>query len=223
MRIARLSITLILALVSVSLQAQSPEQPITLVGKLVRTMAIGAESTGWTLELDSATTIGGKEVTSIQVRYRKTGNLEKLQDQHVTATGSLTHQQGVETGDHAVLNVSSMKAAPAEAASFSVLNTEWLLEDLSGNGVVAHIRATLAFPEAGRLAGNGSCNRFFGTAVIHSNTIKLGPLGATRMACPEAVMNQETKYLEATTTGSLCQKSVDRDRRCHTRGTAPHP
>ena len=46
------------------------------------------------------------------------------------------------------------------------------------------------------MAGNGSCNRFFGTAVIHSNTIKLGPLGATRMACPEAVMNQETKYLE---------------------------
>ena len=73
MRIARLSISLILALASVSLQAQSPEQPITLVGKLVRAMAIGAESTGWTLELHSATTIGGKQVTSIQVRYRKTG------------------------------------------------------------------------------------------------------------------------------------------------------
>jgi heat shock protein HslJ len=25
----------------------------------------------------------------------------------------------------------------------------------------------------------------------------LGPLGSTRMACPQAVMNQETKYLKA--------------------------
>lgn len=196
MRIPRLSIGLILALVSVSLQAQSPEQPITLVGKLVRAMAIGGESTGWALELDSATTIGGKQVTSIQVRYGKTGKLEKLQDQHVTATGTLTHPQGVETGEQPVLNVSSLKASSSEPASFSLSNTEWLLKDLSGNGVVDHVRATLAFPEAGKVTGNGSCNRFFGTSEIHGNAIKLGALGSTRMACPEGVMNQEAKYLE---------------------------
>jgi heat shock protein HslJ len=199
MRIARLSISLILALVSVSLQAQSPQQPITLVGKLVRAMAIGAESTGWTLELDSATTIAGKQVTSIQVRYHKTGKLEKLQNQHVTATGTVTHQQGVETGDQPVLNVTSIEEAKASAppASFSLLNTEWLLEDLDGSGVVDHARATLSFPEAGKVAGNGSCNRFFATAEIHGDAVKLGALGSTRMACPEAVMNQESKYLEA--------------------------
>src|SRR5580692_8797912 len=118
MRIARLSITLILALVTIALQAQSPQPPITLVGKLTRVMAIGGESTGWTLELDSATTIDGKEVTSIQVRYGKTGRLEKLQNQHVTATGTLTHQQGVETGEQPVLNASSIKAAAAGVASF---------------------------------------------------------------------------------------------------------
>jgi len=193
---ARLSISLILALVSVSLQSQSPEQPITLVGKLVRAMAIGGESTGWTLELDSATTIGGKQVTSIQVRYRKTGKLEKLQNQHVTATGTLTHQQGVETGQQPVLNVSSLRAASSEPVSFSLSNTEWLLEDLGGKGVVDHVRATLAFPEAGKVAGNGSCNRFFGTSEIHGDAIKLGALGSTRMACAEGVMNQEAKYLE---------------------------
>ena len=196
MRIARLSITLILALVSITLQAQSPQPPITLVGKLTRVMAIGGESTGWTLELDSATTIDGKEVTSIQVRYGKTGRLEKLQNQHVTATGTLTHQQGVETGAQPVLNVSSIKAAAAGVASFSLSNTEWLLEEMSGNGVVDHARATLVFPEPGKVAGNGSCNRFFGTTEIHGDTIKLGAMGSTRMACPEAIMNQEAKYLE---------------------------
>ncbi|MGH9694803.1 MAG: META domain-containing protein, partial [Bryobacteraceae bacterium] len=32
---------------------------------------------------------------------------------------------------------------------------------------------------------------------VDGSAIQLGPLGATRMACPEAVMNQETKYLNA--------------------------
>ncbi len=58
------------------------------------------------------------------------------------------------------------------------------------------IQATLAFPEAGKVAGKGSCNRFFGPAAISGYTIKFGPLASSRMACPEAVMNQEWKYLD---------------------------
>jgi heat shock protein HslJ len=30
--------------------------------------------------------------------------------------------------------------------------------------MIGHAQATLAFPETGKLAGNGSCNRFFGPA-----------------------------------------------------------
>jgi heat shock protein HslJ len=196
MRINRFVVGLILALVSFSLQAQSPELSITLAGKLVRAMAIGGESTGWTLELESPTTIDGKQVSSIQVRYRKTGKLEKLQNQRLTATGKVVHQQGVETGDQPVLNVSSIKAA-AQPTSFSLSKTEWLLTDLGGSDVVDNVQATLSFPETGKIAGNGSCNRFFGTAEIHGDAIKFGPLGSTRMACAEPVMNQEAKYLEA--------------------------
>jgi heat shock protein HslJ len=59
------------------------------------------------------------------------------------------------------------------------------------------VQATLTFPEVGKIAGNGSCNRFFGPGEISGATIKLGPLASTRMACPEAVMNQEMKYLAA--------------------------
>jgi heat shock protein HslJ len=63
--------------------------------------------------------------------------------------------------------------------------------------VIDRIQATLAFPEAGKVEGNGSCNRFFGPVKISGDTIKLGPLASSRMACPEAVMNQESKYLNA--------------------------
>lgn len=204
MRVARLSTGLTLVLLSIYLQAQSAEQTIALTGKLVRVMAIGGESTGWSLELDSASTIDGKQVNSIQVSYRNSAKLEKLENKRVMVSGKLGHRNGVEKGEQPVLEVSSIKEAnaiatpvPAQAAPFSLSGSEWLLEDLGSSGVLDNIRATLTFLEAGRVAGNGSCNRFFGPAQISGNAIKLGSLAATRMACPDAVMNQEAKYLEA--------------------------
>jgi heat shock protein HslJ len=110
----------------------------------------------------------------------------------------------VETGERTILVASSIKEAKAtaqpksaQAVPFSLIAGEWLLEDLAGSGVMDGIQATLTFPEPGKIAGNGSCNRFFGPAEISGDTIKLGPLASTRMACPDPVMNQEMKYLAA--------------------------
>jgi heat shock protein HslJ len=205
MRIVRLSAGLILTLFGVYLAAQrQPEQEITVTGKLVRTMAIGGESTGWVLELESAAHIDGKQVNSVQVSYRNTGKLEKLGNKRVTAVGKLTRRQGVETGEQPVLEVSSIKEAKtttqatnAPKAALNLTGSEWLLEDLGSGAVLAQSHPTLTFPEAGKVSGNGSCNRFFGTAEINGDAIKLGPLASSRMACPEGVINQETKYLEA--------------------------
>ena len=71
------------------------------------------------------------------------------------------------------------------------------LEDLGGAGVIDNSMATLEFPESGKVAGRGSCNRFFGSVEISGESIKFGQLGSTRMACPEAVMNQESRYFQA--------------------------
>jgi heat shock protein HslJ len=81
--------------------------------------------------------------------------------------------------------------------TFKLTGSEWKLADLAGAGVIENSGATLAFTEAGKIAGNDSCNHFFGHAEISGDSIKLTPLGATRMACPEAVMDQETKYTQA--------------------------
>jgi heat shock protein HslJ len=92
-------------------------------------------------------------------------------------------------------------AAAAEAVKkaeiFNLVGTDWVLEDLAGSGVVSNVRPTLSFPEAGKIAGNGSCNRFFGASEISGTSLKFTGLGSTRMACPEPIMNQETKYLNA--------------------------
>ena len=202
--LGRVCIGLILAIFSVHLQAQTPERQTTVTGKLGRVMAIGGESTGWAIQLDSETSINGKRVDSLEVDYSNTERLERLANKRVKATGTLSHRKGVETGERLVLVVSSMKEVKASSQSesaktvpFSLTGTEWLLEDLAGTGVIDNVQATLTFPEAGKTAGNGSCNRFFGPAEISGSAIKLGPLGSTRMSCPEAVMNQETKYLDA--------------------------
>jgi heat shock protein HslJ len=143
-------------------------------------------------------------VNSIQVSYPKTRKLEKLENKRVRATGKVAHRHGVETGEQPILEVSSIEEAkataqpsPAQPVSFSRSGSAWLLEHISGSGVLDSVQATLTFPEVGKVAGNGSCNPFFGTAEIKGDAIKLGPLGSSRMACPEAVMNQETKYLDA--------------------------
>jgi putative lipoprotein len=75
--------------------------------------------------------------------------------------------------------------------------TAWRLESLGGTAALEGAEATLEFPEAGKIAGRGSCNRFFGKVEISGASIKLGPLGSTQMGCAEAVMDQEAQYFRA--------------------------
>lgn len=53
------------------------------------------------------------------------------------------------------------------------------------------------FQADGKISGFAGCNRFFGTFVATDSTIEISALGATRMACAEPVMRQETVFLES--------------------------
>lgn len=76
-------------------------------------------------------------------------------------------------------------------------NTRWLLEDLSGTGVMDNLQTTLEFGEGNRIYGNGGCNRYFGQIATENNQLAVGPIGATRKLCPPAIMNQEDRFTEA--------------------------
>jgi heat shock protein HslJ len=81
---------------------------------------------------------------------------------------------------------------------FSLIGSEWILADLAGIPVIANSKASIAFPEVGRVAGNGSCNRFTGSVTITGDTLKFGPVASTRMACMDGgVSAQEDAYLKA--------------------------
>ena len=87
--------------------------------------------------------------------------------------------------------------AAGSAATPALVGTAWRLEDLGGTPVVSGVEVTLEFPEAGRVAGRGSCNRFFGPVTLIGDTIQFGVLGSTRMACPEPASTQETAFFNA--------------------------
>ena len=78
-----------------------------------------------------------------------------------------------------------------------LLGTEWRLELLAGSKALANVEATLTFPQVGRVAGNGSCNRFAGPVTIRADSISFGALAMTRMACANAINAQEARYAKA--------------------------
>ncbi len=87
--------------------------------------------------------------------------------------------------------------AAAGAAPPDLVGTEWLLEDLGAGSVLEGVQSTIAFPEPGRVAGSGGCNRYMGAATITGDRVEIGPLAGTKMACPPAVMEQERRFLDA--------------------------
>ena len=77
-----------------------------------------------------------------------------------------------------------------------LLGREWIIEDVAGRGVIDRTQASLKFFPDGRLAGNATCNRFFGSYQAQKDgRLSLSPVGLTKMACPEALMNQERAIL----------------------------
>jgi len=88
-------------------------------------------------------------------------------------------------------------SADAALSAPTLVGSAWRLEDLAGASTLDRVEATIEFPEAGRVAGLASCNRFFGYFETSGATLTIARLGATKKLCPPSLMDQETKYLRA--------------------------
>jgi hypothetical protein len=114
MRPARILGTLVFLLLCVS-AARAQSERLTVTGKLTRALAVGAETSGWAIQLESERTIDGKRVSSIEVQSTNPKQLETLENQNVKASGTLSHVEGVETGPRTVLTIKSIKAIKAKS------------------------------------------------------------------------------------------------------------
>ncbi|WP_425313076.1 META domain-containing protein [Pseudomonas putida] len=84
----------------------------------------------------------------------------------------------------------------AQEEAPQLMGREWFIEDIAGKGVVDNSPASLLFMPNGRLAGNASCNRLMASYTQDGDGLLIGDAGATMMACPEALMNQERSLLD---------------------------
>jgi putative lipoprotein len=91
------------------------------------------------------------------------------------------------------------RTAGPEGESGAVLaGTSWVAEDIDGRGVLGGVQSTLLFDAAQRISGRAACNQYFGTVERREGgRLLLKPAGSTRMACPEPVMEQERRFLDA--------------------------
>ncbi len=90
-----------------------------------------------------------------------------------------------------------LAAVPAAAAPLE--NTSWVLTALPGASLPAEQgrnAVTVDF-ESGRVHGFAGCNRFFGAYAQKGDTLELGSLGATMMACAEPAMSIENRFLKS--------------------------
>lgn len=83
----------------------------------------------------------------------------------------------------------------ADTAS-RLTGAEWRVEDLNGAGVIDNAQTTLNFDPEGRVYGSGGCNRFNGGFELAGDTLTIGPVASTQMACAEAVSNQEWTFFQ---------------------------
>jgi heat shock protein HslJ len=102
-------------------------------------------------------------------------------------------QTEISEGPLAAPSTQDANAAPAEVD----LVGAWLLEDFGGRGVVDMVRTTIEFDDEGQVFGSGGCNRFTGSYTLDDGMLGFGPLATTKMMCPEAVMDQEDRFLAA--------------------------
>jgi copper homeostasis protein (lipoprotein) len=79
-------------------------------------------------------------------------------------------------------------------------DTTWALLELNGKTITVKVNDKAPYLELNSKKasayGFGGCNRFFGSYETSGRSLSLGAMGATRMACPEG-MDQEQEFLTA--------------------------
>lgn len=91
----------------------------------------------------------------------------------------------------------------------SLLVGDWRIEAIAGEPVIAGSETSLAFDLDGSMHGNGSCNRFFGGFTLTGEGLTLSPGGSTMMACEQALMDQEQRFLATFETVSRFESLAD--------------
>jgi heat shock protein HslJ len=105
------------------------------------------------------------------------------------------------------LHLLPFAVAPSMAADLA--GSEWRPLEILGTEIPADTDMFVRFGSDSELAGHGGCNSFFGKYALDGGDIEVGPLGATRMACPEAVMDLEFLLLQVLEKAQFAHQRIE--------------
>ncbi|MEO3429369.1 META domain-containing protein [Pelagibius sp. CAU 1746] len=73
----------------------------------------------------------------------------------------------------------------------------WVAQEVAGQPVAPQPQSNLHVAADGKVSGHTGCNGYFGSVIIDGQAMSFGNLGATKIACPEPLMSQEVRLLNA--------------------------
>lgn len=115
--------------------------------------------------------------------------------------------------DGRLTDVSSEEENLERISAADLNGTSWTLLELSEEQpALADTEVTISFAD-GQFSGSGGCNNYTGSFSLDEDNpfvMTIGPVAATRMACPEPILNQETAYFAALEKVSLWGYDIGR-------------
>lgn len=81
-------------------------------------------------------------------------------------------------------------------STFTALEGGWRVLALEGKPLPDGVIATIAFEAPDKVSGKTGCNRYFGAFKLDAESLTIGPLGATRIACAKDEMDAEKRFLD---------------------------
>jgi len=100
-----------------------------------------------------------------------------------------------------LVSCNESEAGGTMPAAIGIEGTEWLLVEVNGisvSSLTGERRPFLKFDSVKKQAtGFAGCNNFFGSYERGEASLKFGPVGSTRMSCPDLQMGLETEFLKA--------------------------
>lgn len=107
-------------------------------------------------------------------------------------------------GDNLVLNMQldTGNVVLQPQSNTALVGVTWQLNSVNNgrNGVISALpgtQVTASFGADGSVAGSAGCNTYRGSYTLDGNSLSVGPLATSRMACAPPIMEQESQFLEA--------------------------
>jgi putative lipoprotein len=86
---------------------------------------------------------------------------------------------------------------------------KWRAVSIGDEAIPANSGIYIRFEVDGSIEGNAGCNGFFGSLEQRGSGVGVGPLGATRMACPDPIMSREMSFIDAVQKMASFQSTSD--------------